>query len=230
MKTNNLRLCMVLGSVILLSSGTGLQAGPITYTYSGVNFDSSTFRNDGTGSSGDLKTFSTSDYLTASFTLDAALPGTSADTNYAGHVVSWSLNIVGAYSMSSASGNTLINVFFGTTGGQITSWNINTDDGFPVPGKPADWQVSRIRTTSSTANTNTEVCTGCAFYDGGLDGSFAQQVFNHGGSLSPGQWTSPASTAPEPASLATMFGGVAILALLERKRRKHLTQSSVQAR
>jgi hypothetical protein len=41
---------------------------------------------------------------------------------------------------------------------------------------------------------------------------------------------SSASTTPEPGSIVTMLGGLAILALLERKRRTHQNQSIAQAR
>ncbi len=226
MKTSILRLCMVVGVVIFALSGAGLQAGPVTYTYTGANFDPSTFRTDGTGSSNDLIPFLSSNYVTGSVTLDAALPGTSALTSYSGHVLSWSMNVVGAFGMSSASGNSLQKVYFGTAGGNISSWNVFSDDGYPVPGKPVDWQVARIQISSSTADANQQLCTGCVVYDGGLDGSFAQRVINNGGSTStPGNWASQESTAPEPASVATMLGGMTILALLIGKRRNRLNQA-----
>lgn len=230
MKTKTLRLCMVVGSVIFASSGVGLQAGPITYTYTGANFDPSTFRNDGTGSSGDLITFNSSNYVTASVTLDAALPDTSALTNYSSHVLSWSMTVVGAFGKSSANGDSLNDLYFGTTGGNISAWNVFSDDGAPVHGEPSSWQVARIQVSSSTAVTSSQLCNNCVVYDGGLDGSFAQETINNGGSLSPGNWSSPASTVPEPASLATMLGGMTILALLKRNRRNRLSQSIAQAR
>ena len=230
MKTSILRLCMVVGAGIFALSGAGLQAGPVTYTYTGANFDPSTFRTDGTGSNGDLITFQNSNYVTGSVTLDAALPGTSALTSYSGHVLSWSMTVVGAFGKSSANGDSLNAVYFGTTGGNISSWNVFSDDGYPVHGQPDDWQVARIQISSSTAVTSSQLCNGCVVYDGGLDGSFAQQVFNNGGSLTPGTWASQESTAPEPASVATMLGGMTILALLIGKRRNRLNQSIARTR
>ena len=221
---------MVVGAVIFALSGAGLQAGPVTYTYTGANFNPSTFLTGGTGSNGDLITFQNSNYVTGSVTLDAALPDTSALTSYSSHVLSWSLTAVGAFGKSSANGDSLQNADFGTTSGNISSWNVFSDDGYPVSGKPADWQVARLETSSSTAFTGTHLCTNCEYYDGGLDGSFQYEVFNRAGSLTPGTWSSQQSTTPEPASLATMLGGMTILAFLKRKRRNHLNQSIAQAR
>src|ERR1700704_3449011 len=100
MQATTLRRWMVIGSAIVALSGLGLHATPITYTYTGLTFNPATFRTDGAGSPGDLITFSASDYVTASVTLNAALPTNSALTDHSADVLSWSLTVVGAFTMS----------------------------------------------------------------------------------------------------------------------------------
>ncbi len=220
MQTRILQRGIIVRVAILSLCGLGLQAAPITYTYSGATFDQGTLHTGGTGNNGDLIPFTTSNYVIGSVTLDAALPGDSALTGYSSHVLSWSMTVVGAFTMSSANHNSLNTVSFGTTGGLITSWDVFSDDGYPVPGQPADWQVARILTASATTFANTQLCTGCVVYDGGLNGSFAQQIVNNGGSVSsPGSWSGAQEAAtPEPATLTMLLGGFAMLAAKFRRK------------
>jgi hypothetical protein len=139
MQIHKLQRSIVVRSAILLLCGLGLQAGPVTYTYSGATFDSY-IQNGGTGSNGDLVLISNQNDVIGSVTLNAALQNTSAQTDYTGHVISWSLTVEGAFTKSSASGNSLQNLSFGTTNGVITSWDVFSEDGSPVGGQPAEWQ------------------------------------------------------------------------------------------
>jgi hypothetical protein len=219
MQIHKLQRSIVVRSAILLLCGLGLQAGPVTYTYSGATFDSY-IQNGGTGSNGDLVLISNQNDVIGSVTLNAALQNTSAQTDYTGHVISWSLTVEGAFTKSSASGNSLQNLSFGTTNGVITSWDVFSDDGSPVGGQPADWQVARIVTSSTSTFAGSHLCTGCNVYDGGLDGSFAQQIVNRGGSASSaGSWSgATAAAAPEPATLPMLLGGFALLAAKFRRK------------
>ncbi len=212
---------IIVRSAVLLLCGLGLQAAPVayTYTFSGATFNNFV-RNDGTGPNHDLVPFTTQNYVTGSVTLDAALQNTSAETDYTGHVTSWSLTVEGGFTKSSAFGNTLQNLSFGTTNGVITAWDVFSDDGYPVGGKPVDWQAARIVTSSTSTFANSHLCTGCNVYDGGLDGSFQYSTFNTAGTTSSaGSWSGETAAAtPEPATLPMLLGGFALLAAKFRRK------------
>jgi hypothetical protein len=200
MQSRNLGHWLVLGLAVVALSVRG-HADSFTYTYTGLEFGDS----DLTNNVSDLYQFLATDSVTATVTLDAAIPSSSftdyLDTpGFTQELLSWSITAGGVTFSSDDPNAGLQSLFFGVTGTEITSWDMSAV-GVPASA-PADLSYMVI----STENTD----------EGTLDDGYLESkedAYNVGGIFnSPGTWSeSESSSVPEPATITMLIGGLAFL-------------------
>jgi PEP-CTERM motif len=216
MKSEALNRVFFTAIAIALVGGAVL-AVPVTYTYTGNDYNQFV----------QMVTFNTSDRVTGSFSLSAALPanlGLTDITDYAGFDFNFD-NGVMDFGPPSVTPH-WVEYFKVATGadGNITNWNIELNlfrPEIPAIGRVYnEWHL--VSTTPSRDSGHV------LFYDGALGSpGYTQAYFDRGERLgAPGAWVRtgaptppPGDSIPEPATALLLGAGLLGLAAV-RKRRK----------
>jgi hypothetical protein len=199
---------IISGLAFLLLLAASSYADPITYTYTYTGMDFTSVSNfAGTG----VPEFTTSDYVSASVTLDVAIASEGSLTNYSAHVLSYSVS-AGSLTLTSANPGSPV-VEFETASGAISDWAFDVSCSLssgctpPAGAKSAEIETDRMPGPFED------------FADVYVPG-VPMDVYNIGQNFSDaGSWSGPVESGgsvPEPATIALV---IAAFPLLWRKKR-----------
>jgi hypothetical protein len=201
MQVRNLGCWLVLAAVAIFIPGA--YAGSYIYSYTGNPFGDSGLTNN----AGDIYQFQAADSVTATVTLDAAIPTDSyadyaSDPGFTPDLLAWSITAGGVTLSSDNPNANLVLLNFTTTGDMITFWQVYAY-GTPL-SPPADLVSASINTFNG----------GESISDEGFLQSSGESNNNGEIDLNPGTWSLSSSdlpTVPEPATISMVIGGLAFL-------------------
>jgi hypothetical protein len=188
-------------------SASAASANELRYTYAGNDFTNVDVHGPSTP-------FTTSDFISFTFTSPYALGPNLSDAGFAGPITSWSLTL-GPLSYSSlVPASTLYSINFSTdSSGHITAWQFTTQTNVVAPNlQPAEYPPTPYE--EEVASFNLPPTFGVA--DLIYIPSIYQDSYYAYNSDSPGTWT--VTSAPEPSTWAMLVAGFAALGFAYRAR------------
>lgn len=186
-------------TLIVALAATAISAGAVSgselrYTYTGQDFTNVDVHGPSTP-------FTTSDFISFTFTSPDALGPTLSDAGFAGPITSWSLTL-GPLSYSSLDPTSVLySINFSTdSSGQITAWQFTTQTNVVAPNlQPAEYPPTPYE--EEVASFNLPPTFGVA--DLIYIPSIYQDSYYAYSSNSPGTWT--VTSVPEPSTWAMML-------------------------